>query len=183
MTEVNPQVRIAITMDDGTVAVMAFITKSRSPTLPKGAVWLEDGYWYREPNDANIFAEITKAFRPVDSLGIPLPQPTSYKVITTAEEPSDRAYRNAWVFDGKKIVHDMPKARAIHLDKVRRARTRRMGELDVMWSRAAARNDKQAAEAIEAERQALRDAPATLPVDSAQTVDELKAIWPADLPR
>jgi len=193
---ITPMVQVALQMDDGTVAVMGFITHSSSPTLPYGATWNPDGTWQREPTDANIFAEISKAFPGVDQNGLPKPQPISYKVIEPSSIPADRSYRNAWVFDGAKVDHDIEKAKAIHLDKIRRARTRALGELDIEYSKLsaqaavaeAAKDNKTKAEktaealAIEGKRQALRDAPQTLDLSNVTTIDELKAIWPEELP-
>lgn len=178
-------VKIALTMDDGSVAVMMFCTEGRSPTLPFGAAWYNDGsgLWVRPPTDENIQAELDKAFPGVNQLGIPKSRPVSFALIDDADIPADRTYRNAWELIGKGITHNMEKARAIHLDHVREARTERLGELDRDWMIATAQGDTVAAAAAEAERQVLRDAPATLPVDDAKTVEELKQLWPENLPR
>lgn len=182
---INPQVKVAVAMDDGATAILAFITRSRSPTLPFGAVWSADfpGDWEREPSDANIFAEISKAFPSVDMAGIPKPQPVSYKVIRESDVPLDRSYRNAWKLDSDKIIHDMEKAKEIHLDKVRRARTAQLGELDKDWTQAMGQGDAGKAAEVEAQRQALRDAPQTLDLSKAATIEDLKATWPEGLPR
>ena len=192
-------VKVAITLDDGSLSVMTFVTESRSPTLPTGAVWadLKSGRWTREPTDANVFAEISKAFPAVDRNGLPQPQPVNYKIVDAAEVPTDRTYRNAWTHDGKDFGHDMAKAREIHLDLVRNARADALGALDRDYTKLSGQalaadaiadkavKDAKLAEAaaVEAKRQALRDAPQTLDVESAATIEELKALWPADLPR
>ena len=191
-------VKIAIAMDDGTTAVMSFLTRGRSPTLPYGAVWEianTPGWWLREPNDANVFAEISKAFRLTDNNGLPLPQPTQYKRIADDAVPADRTYRNAWTLNGETIEHDMEKARQIQMDRIRRARTAELGKLDSAMSQAdeavfVAGKDVVAAQAAEAakaaiidQKQVLRDLPATFDLSKAATTEELKALWPADLPR
>ncbi len=181
----TPSVQIAITMDNGTLQVMSFVTQSRSPTLPYGAVWSDEkmGRWDREPTDKNVLAEITKTFRLKDSKGLPLPQPVRWKRVEASDIPADRTYRNAWRHDGEKFFHDIEHAKQIHLDKVRRARTAALTELDRDWMKATGQEDQKTAKAIEAKRQALRDAPQTLDLSAVKTVEELKAIWPADLPR
>ena len=149
----------------------------------------------REPNDANVFAEISKAFRLTDNNGLPLPQPTQYKRIADDAVPADRTYRNAWTLNGETIEHDMEKARQIQMDRIRRARTAELGKLDSAMSQAdeavfVAGKDVVAAQAAEAakaaiidQKQVLRDLPATFDLSKAATTEELKALWPADLPR
>lgn len=172
-------------MSDGTVTVMSFITESRSPTLPSGAVWLDShsGLWRRDPNDANVQAEMAKAFPRFNQLGIEKPQPVNWSIIHPESIPKDRTYRNAWRHDGTTFSHDMEHARRIHLEHLRHARTEQLGALDREWMRAVGTGDKAAAKDIEAKRDALRNAPATLPVEHAQTVEELKAMWPEGLKR
>src|SRR3990167_1003425 len=170
-------VKLALTMDNGTVAVMAFVTEGRSPTLPFGAQWIPPGeFWSRQPTDANVWAELRKACPGVNQLGIRRPVPLSYAVITNAEIPADRAYRNAWEFVGGRVVENLAKAKELHRDKLRRQRTELLLPLDIEWSRAMATDDKAAASAVEAERQQLRDAPDDPRIEAAQTVDELKAV-------
>ena len=48
--------------------------------------------------------------------------------------------------------------------------------------RAQGRGESSAAAAVEVEREALRQIPQTIDLDSARTPDELDAIWPAELP-
>ena len=180
-----PCVLFAVTMSDGTLRVLAFNTESRSPTLPYGAVWLDASshVWRRPPTADTVRFEMDRSFPACDQLGRPQPQPVSW-VRTSAEAlPQDRTYRNAWRHDGEQVVHDMPHARRLHLDLVRQARLEQLGRLDRDWMRATGQGKQADAATIEAARQALRDAPATLDVDAATTVDELKARWPEGLPR
>lgn len=181
----TPHVKIAITMDNDSLAVMLFVIEGRSPTLPVGAEWLADGIglWRRPATEGNIAVEIQKAFPLTDQLGRRQPQPVRWKIVTEAELPPNRVYRNAWRHDGKKIYHDMPHARKIHLEQVRQARLEQLGKLDRDWMRATGRGGTAEAALIEAKREALRNLPTTLPLESAKTVEELKALWPEDLPR
>lgn len=178
-----PTVPIAVTMSNGTIAVLIFIRESRSPTLPPGAVWLAANIWRREPTKENIEAEIAKAFPAVNAYGVPQPQPVRWALVAPDAIPQDRTYRNAWRHDGEKIHHDMAHARKIHLELVRQSRLEALGKLDRDWMRATGRGDVAAAQAIENERQKLRDLPTTLPVHEAETPEQLKEMWPKELSR
>ena len=172
------QVFIAITLDNGHVEVMGFVTVGRGG-FPDGATPIHDsdGWWKREPSDRNLAFEISKAY----SVGGK--QPTRYRIVDHNLIPADRTYRDALVDDGNKLAHDMPKAREIHLRHVRDRRGPALDQLDRDWMRATGRGETKEAKRIEAERQALRDLPAMLGVEAASTTEELKARWPASLPK
>ena len=74
---------------------------------------------------------------------------------------------------------DMAKAREIHKNNIRNARTPKLAELDVEFQKAletgASTTD------IVAKKNALRDAPADSGISSASTADELKAQWNTDI--
>ena len=74
---------------------------------------------------------------------------------------------------------DMAKAREIHKDKIRAARTPKLAELDVEFQKAletgASTTD------IVAKKQALRDAPADSGIAAASDADALKAQWNTDI--
>lgn len=153
---------IAITFDDGSVGIMQFVTAEYND---KGLA-----RWQRVATDEAIGVEIMRsAFEHV---------PVSWKRISKDDVPTDRAYRDAWVESGGAITHDMPKARALHLTRLREKRDRRLAALDGPWMRAVGQGDKVEADRIETERQALRDLPQTLApqLSAAQSVDELKLV-------
>lgn len=183
----HDQVPVAVTMDDGSTAVLSFLIRGSSPTLPHGARWEDgsgkSGIWLRDPTDENLFAELSKACPLVDQLGVPKPQPVRFTVVGWDTIPTDRTYRNALRHTDQGFHHDLAQAKELHLDKIRRARTAQLGELDKEWMRATGQGKKQEADAIEAQRQALRDAPSTTPVEMATTIEELTALWPDGLPR
>jgi hypothetical protein len=77
----------------------------------------------------------------------------------------------------------MTKAMGVHLGAVRAMRAVALDQLDRDWMRATGRSETKEAKRIEAERQALRDLPTTLGVEDASTTEELKARWPASLPK
>jgi len=155
---------VAISRPDGSLAIMQFVTLlKRNP---------EDPGFIREPTPANIEAEIAKA-------GIPA---LYWWITDPATLPQDRTFRNAWKDDGsRKVVHDMPRARAIHMDRIREARAPKLEALDRDWMRATGQGKASEVAQIEVQRQRLRDIPQSLDLSKAQTVDELKTIWPAEL--
>jgi len=165
------QVFFAITLDNGQTAVMGFFTVQRGPRLPSEALWLDEdaGWWRREPVDAAVFGEIARAF----TTG---PQPVRYRRLQPGELPADRTFRDALTDNGSKLGYDMARARALHLRRLRVARAPKLDQLDRDWMRATGQGDKKEADRVEAERQRLRDLPATLGVESATTIDELKAL-------
>ena len=73
------------------------------------------------------------------------------------------------------VTIDMTKAKAIHKDKIREARVKKLAELDVDFQRAletgASTTD------IVTKKQALSDAPADSAIDAATDVAGLKAQW------
>ncbi len=77
------------------------------------------------------------------------------------------------------VTIDMTKAKAIHKDKIREARVKKLAELDVDFQRAletgASTTD------IVTKKQALRDAPADSAIASASNADALKAQWQTDI--
>jgi len=177
----NPeQIKLAITLDDGSLKIMSFLTKGRGASLPEFAEWTEvDGWWKRDPSDLAILDELARTFPPQDLDGTPRPQPIGFRRISDSELPADRTYREAWKDSGETIVHDMPRARVIHLSRVRVARAAKLDQLDRDWMRATGRGDKAGVLEAEDRRQLLRDLPASLDVESAQTVEDLKQRWPA----
>lgn len=114
-----------------------------------------------------------------------VPAGTPYTIVPVAEVPSDRTYRNAWVADvvGRKVNHDMVKAREIHKDHMRRGRTPLLAALDVAYIKADEKGPAGAAEKaqIAAQKAALRDVTAAAGIAAATTPDELKGVWPSIL--
>ena len=184
MKQVETQIiKVAITLDNGELAVMSFVTSGRSVSLPFGGQWFsspEEGYWAREPTVENVQYEVNKTFSNVGRIGHQMPSPLSWQIVPKESVPIDRSYREAWIFNGK-FDHDMPKAKQIHKDKLRLARNKKFIELDGLWMKAFATNNKQEVDRIEAERQVLRDLPQDPAIDTATTIEQLKALWPVTL--
>lgn len=161
---------VVITLVTGEVRIMSFITFGRGDSLPQGATWAgnnsDSGYWHRPTSPENIQAEVLKTFGS---------QALSWEhapgLVRDPEEPT--TYHAARTWDGKKIGHDMTKAREIHLGRLRSQREEKFKALDGEWMRAQGQGKKAEADAIEAKRQQLRDLP---DVNMAQTLEELKAV-------
>jgi hypothetical protein len=75
---------------------------------------------------------------------------------------------------------NLDKARDIHRDRIRQARAPKLEQLDTAFQRELEKPEPNTA-TIAAQKQALRDAPASPAIDAAQTPEQLKAAWPADL--
>tara|TARA_B000000565_G_scaffold102503_1_gene76487 strand:+ start:904 stop:1164 length:261 start_codon:yes stop_codon:yes gene_type:complete len=70
---------------------------------------------------------------------------------------------------------DMAKAKEIHKNKIRQARTPKLAELDIEFQKA--QETSADTSAIVAKKQALRDAPADSAIESATDAAALKAQW------
>jgi hypothetical protein len=162
--------RVAISLEDGQVYIMNIILEQK-PSI-------ESPGWKKELTTEVIENEVARASRVWDS---PV---KSWRVIGLDELPKNRLFRSAWVDDGYKIGHDLDKARAIHLDRMRYHRGVSLEELDRKWMRATGQGKKKEAAEIEKKRQALRDIPVTLKeaIDSAKTPEEITSVWHEYLP-
>ena len=78
---------------------------------------------------------------------------------------------------------NMTKARAIHLEEIRKVRNAELVKEDVTFMRAVEAGDTGTQATIATKKQTLRDLPATfdIPTD-VDTPEKLKAKWPAELP-
>jgi len=96
--------------------------------------------------------------------------------------PEDRTFRDAWADATPELTIDidMGKAREIHLDRIRIKRNAKLSYLDIEAMKAQDIGDAEALEQIRAQKQELRDLPATLAptLGAANSVDALKAIQP-----
>ena len=78
---------------------------------------------------------------------------------------------------------DMTKARAIHLEEIRRVRNEELVKEDVTFMRAVEDADTDAQATIKTKKQTLRDLPATFDITTdVDTPEKLKAKWPTELP-
>jgi hypothetical protein len=76
------------------------------------------------------------------------------------------------------VTIDMTKAREIWKNKIRAARAEEFKLLDMQYMRADEAGDADAKAAIVARKNLLRDATDNPAIASANTVEELSAVWP-----
>tara|TARA_Y100000310_G_scaffold107209_1_gene105690 strand:- start:200 stop:697 length:498 start_codon:yes stop_codon:yes gene_type:complete len=86
-----------------------------------------------------------------------------------------------WLGDGCKV--NMPKARVIHMGRIRLQRDAALEALDVPFMRAVETGDAAEQQRIAAAKQQLRDIPQTLDLDGCATPEALGAVWPDGLAR
>ena len=157
---------VAIASPDGSVSVMQFVI----------CEYAKDGKprWMRKATDEAVAAEIARSRIPM----------VSWQRITRNDIPGDRYFRGAWSMNGGgKVEVDMPRARDIQRDKMRRARAPKLAALDTDYKRADELGDTAAKADIAARKQALRDVTADTAIEAAQTPEELREVWPAALGR
>lgn len=111
------------------------------------------------------------------------PDAINPQVLDRSQLPTDGYFRNAWELKSGKVEVAKPKARAIHMEQIRRARVKELEKLDRDWMRASGQKRSTEADAIETKRQKLRDIPQTANLGRFESLDELKSFWPDDLPR
>lgn len=106
-----------------------------------------------------------------------VPSGLPFKIVNSLE--IDRNYRSAYEFDLESgIIINIEKAKSIHLDKFRAARTPLLAKLDVEYMRALEVEDSLKASQIAIAKQELRDVTKiTLP----ETLAEIKEVWPSIL--
>lgn len=160
------QTFLCITFGDDTVGIMGFVTEERHD----GVVW-----WTRLATRAAVSAEIARTG--FDRHKLPI---KGWRFIEYADIPQDRTYRNALRWD-EGFYHDMPHARNLHRDYLRRARAKAMPLLDVAYLQALEANEVEQRALVCARKQVLRDLPTHPGIEMAETTDELKQVWPIEL--
>jgi hypothetical protein len=101
-----------------------------------------------------------------------IPEGAAYEIVTTADIPSDRTFRDAWEKQGKVVSTNLTKAKGIAHDKRRLKRSEEFAPLDVEVT-----IPSKAPEA-EAKRQKVRDKYTLVQneIDNASDVSVLKAL-------
>ena len=102
---------------------------------------------------------------------------------TPSTMPSDRHFRNAWVFDSDKaaITEDITAAKVIFKDKIREVRLPLLEAEDVAFMKALEVADSDARVASQTKKINLRNAPQAAAISGADTIDKLKAAWDESL--
>lgn len=105
----------------------------------------------------------------------------SWFVSKNDPRPKDRDFRDAFSVKDKNIEVDMPKARGIHMDRIREARNAELTESDKDYMRALESEDKAALATLKTKRQELRDIPQTFDLTGQTSANELRKAWPEGL--
>ena len=111
-----------------------------------------------------------------------IPAGVKYVVIDSNDVPVSREFRSAWVIEGDRIVVDMPKARDIHMERIRMSRDAPLAALDIKFMRAVEMRDDAKTAEIAAQKAVLRDLPNKIDLTKFSTPEELDAYWPKELP-
>lgn len=94
----------------------------------------------------------------------------------------DRTFRDAWKQETNgRLVIDMPKAREIHMNRIRIARELTLKRLDLEYMRADEAGDMEEKGNVVDKKQVLRDLPETFKLETYTTPEALKAAWPPEL--
>lgn len=97
---------------------------------------------------------------------------TDVTVVTDADIPSSRYFREAWKVVGGKVVIDMQKAKEIKLSHIRKERNAMLDETDKLFISKLEKG--QDLNDIKSKRQKLRDIPQDAQLDGL-TVDQLES--------
>ena len=114
---------------------------------------------------------------PTESVELALkdvPEGVAYEVVSEADIPSDRYFRNAWVMGDCCIDHDIDKCKQIGHDKRRAARAEEFKPHDEVIMKQIPGADADAAEAARAAIRTKYEQVQTA-IDAATTPDEIKA--------
>jgi hypothetical protein len=156
------KMKIIITRDDGGISIMNITTDvldviSGAPDQLETIIEIEINQWAKG-------SKLTC---------------TSWRVLNDNENlPEKDIFRNALRDNGKVLAHDMPTARDLWRNKMRKVRKPLLEALDVAYQRADEDNNIKAKLDAAQSKRALRDVTADPAIEAAQTVDELKAVWP-----
>lgn len=118
-----------------------------------------------------------------------IPDGVAYEIIDSRDTtalPPDRIFRNAWEQkpgQPNKVDVNMPKARDLHMDKIRRVRNDELEKLDISFMRAIEAGDAAEQTSITNQKQALRDIPQELDLEVFATPEDLHASWADNLVR
>ena len=139
--------------------------------------------WLAVMSEDDIIARVVARNREAGLIG------ADYWVVDEADLPGGAVsvendynyFFDAWEWKGGKVLVNMPKARLIHMGRIRLQRDAALAALDVPFMRAVEAGDTDEQQRIAAEKQALRDIPQTLDLDGCATPEALGAVWPEEL--
>ena len=101
--------------------------------------------------------------------------------IALEDVPASREFRDAWTHDGKNFGHDLEKARAIQLERIRVARAPKLAALDIDYQKADEAGDVDLKKTIASQKQHLRDITSTLKTKTLTSIEDVKDELPEEL--
>lgn len=171
---------VAVSRVDGGVTILRVVVREYIPDptdATKRMVWRE--YDPTPPYIDSLIAKYVNVGAPDSERQWKGGQlPVSWRIVPNdyLDEQSDKTFRNAWKDTpghGKPDV-DMPKARELHRETLRRLRANVLDALDADYMKADEANNHTAKQAIAARKQVLRDLPAHPSIEAATTPEALK---------
>jgi hypothetical protein len=165
---------ITYPQDNGQVAVIIPAEgATKSVTLTEEIPLLdEEGTPTGEVNTVERVEYVPMSIEEIAAKDVPAGLP--YKIVESLDIESD--YFDAYEFDGNTgAVVNIAKAKAIHLDKFRAARTPKLQALDVAYSRADESGDVAKKAEIAVQKQALRD---VTKIELPNDLAAIKNTWP-----
>ena len=101
--------------------------------------------------------------------------------IDDAQVLPDREFRNAWKQSGKAIGHDLIKAKAIQLERIREARSPKLAELDREYMIADEKGNAVEKADVGVRKQLLRDITGPLKALEPTDIQQIKDAFPSSL--
>ncbi len=115
--------------------------------------------------------------------GIPNHHPLRCRGCDETNLPGDRYFRNAWEDTGTTVRVNMPRARTIHMNRIRKARDAELAKLDAPYLKALETGDTAEQDRIATLKQELRNIPATFNLSTAKATATLASRWPEIIPK
>ena len=106
------------------------------------------------------------------------PEGITYNDMDISSIPADRTFREAWEVNEDLVTVNMPKARSIHMDRIRALRNQKLSTLDFDYMLAFENNDETKMQDIAGLKKILRDIPQNFDLTVASTPEELKGMMP-----
>ena len=97
------------------------------------------------------------------------------------DETDHEWFFDCWEWKADKVVVNLPKARVVHMARIRKVRDAELARLDVPFMQALEAGNTAEQQRVAAQKQVLRDIPQTFDLTTAATPKELKSRWPPEL--
>lgn len=131
---------------------------------------------YPHPEDLTDDEVLARAMKDVP------PDALNVHVLDETEIPTDRTFRNAWIYQNNKIEPDLDQSKEIKKAQLRLERKPLLEALDAAFMKALEDQDSEAIAQIKTKKQRLRDITKEPALLNAQTPEEIKQVTiPVDL--